>query len=114
MEKKKYKLENCPVCGSNDIVISNPQYSTFNAGDVQCKKCNWKVNVNYIDSDAGFANYWNTAVKLFHKNHAIEIRRDLEKSYCADLTNEQIEEALKKRIFYDKVNDKIKEDLEGT
>ena len=89
------KLKPCPKCGGKNIKINNPQYSSFNAGDVVCLECKFEVNVRYVESDEHFADVWNSAVTNKIKADKLKKRQKLEHEYCKHLTNAQLEKGIK-------------------
>lgn len=59
-------MENCPIC-NNDITkkdIYDSGYNTFNRGHVQCKRCLFKLELNYMEREEDYINSWNKKIKI--------------------------------------------------
>jgi hypothetical protein len=58
--RKKEKLESCPVCGSRDVIIDpffDVRDDTGNKYRVQCRNCRFATR--WLDTEAGARELWN-------------------------------------------------------
>lgn len=78
-----YKINVCVKCGSDDILITNCGYSSFNAGSGKCNKCGNKVlpRNGPWDNDDWIVSEWNyrnptKEVEILRLEKQIEELRD--------------------------------------
>ena len=87
-----YEVNVCVKCGSDDILIANCGYSSFNAGSGKCKKCGNEVVANNgpWDDDNWIISEWN------YKNPTKEVEIQRLEQEIEKLKN-QIEETKQRR-----------------
>jgi hypothetical protein len=78
---KDLKVEPCPKCGNDGIVLFNCGYSAFNPGGGECTDCGYKVS-HYVDWDAtvgDLVKLWNRDVRQFNKRPEKTLEAKLKK-----------------------------------
>ncbi len=72
------KLQPCPNCGSK-VALSNPQYSSFNVGTIECFECGLKKDISTGWMDGDFISPWNAYCKEYKRQQesAAELNKSL-------------------------------------